>query len=542
MVTTREADLLRRIDQLNAIGVALSAENDTQRLLEMILIGAKTIANADGGSVYSFEPGGRHLRLEIMRTESLDFAMGGTTGREVPFDPIPLYGDDGAPNERMVVTCAVHEDRTINVADAYTSKRFDFSGTREFDHKTGYRSRSFLTVPLKDHEDEIIGVLQLINAIDPVSGEIVPFSESEQRLTESLASQAAVALTKKRLIDGMQELFDSFVRLIATAIDEKSPHTGAHGKRVPVLTMMIAESLHRCQEGPLKEFLLTDEDRYEIELAGWLHDCGKITTPEWVVEKATKLQTIFDRVELVDSRIEILRRDAEIARLEATLDAVQDGRQDELPRIEADCLRRVEQLADDRAFLHRCNVGSESMTGEDQDRVRMMAKQTWTRADGDQASLLTDDEVHNLTVVRGTLTPEERHIINNHIVLTIKMLESLPFPKHLRNVPEYAGAHHERMDGSGHPRGLTRDQMSIPARILAVADVFEALTSPSRPYKAAMSLSQALEILGRMKRDQHIDPDIFDVFVREKVYEEYARGYLDPAQIDVDQSEPSPYM
>jgi len=532
MERSRAEDLLRRIDRLNSIGIALSAESDTQRLLEMILIGAKTITHADGGSVYSFEPDRRHLRLAIMRSDSLKIAMGGTTGRSIPFDAIPLFEASGEQNKRMVVTCAVHEGRTIAVDDAYSSPQFDFSGTRDFDRKTGYRSRSFLTIPLKDHEDEIIGVLQLINAIDGASGEIVPFTESDRSLTESLASQAAVALTKKKLIDGMQELFDSFVRLIANAIDEKSPHTGAHCRRVPVLTMMLAEAAHRTQQGSLSQFRLSDEDRHELELAGWLHDCGKITTPEWVIEKATKLQTIFDRIDLVDTRFEVLRRDAEIERLESTVAALQRGKEDGLPEVDAACERRLEALERDRRFLHRCNIGSERMTAEDQERVRQIATRSWDLADGSSEPLLNDDEVDNLTVPRGTLTSEERGIINNHIVATIKMLESLPFPKHLQNVPEYAGAHHERMDGTGHPRGLTREQMSIPARIMAIADIFEALTSSSRPYKKALPLSRALAILGRMRLDDHVDPDLFDAFVRERVWEEYARDHLDPSQVD----------
>jgi HD-GYP domain-containing protein (c-di-GMP phosphodiesterase class II) len=532
MHSGNEEDLLHRIDQLNSIGIALSAERDTERLLEMILVGAKTITNADGGSIYTVEPDRRHLRLAIMRTESLDLAMGGTTGRAVPFDAIPLFESSGEANKRMVVTCAVHEGRTIAVADAYSSEEFDFSGTRGFDRQTGYRSRSFLTVPLRDHENQINGVLQLINAVDGATGDIVSFSDSDQRLTESLASQAAVALTKKQLIDGMQELFDAFVRLIATAIDEKSPHTGDHCRKVPVLTMALADAANHTSHGPLAEFILDEDGRYELDLASWLHDCGKITTPEWVVEKGTKLQTIFDRIELVDTRFEVLRRDAEVERLEGIVEALRRGAESEVEAIERAYEQRLEVLEDDRRFLHECNLGVERMSSEDQHRVRRIARRRWHGLAGESLPLLTDDEVHNLTIVRGTLTPEERRIIDNHIVATIKMLDALPFPRHLQNVPEYAGAHHERVDGTGHPRGLTREQMSVPARIMAIADVFEALTSSSRPYKDPMPLSQALAILGRMSEAGHVDPDLFDVFVRERVWEGYAAEHLEPSQVD----------
>src|SRR5881296_4199319 len=275
-------DLFRRLEQLNEVGAALSQEKDIDHLLEKILLAAKAITRAAGGTLYVLEPSdeGPQLRFAIMRNDSLGIAMGGTTGSDIPYYPIHLSGKDGKPNNQMVAAYAALTGKTVNIADAYTEEGFDFSGTRNFDKKTGYRSKAFLTVPMKNHESEIIGVLQLINSIDPATSEIGPFSHSDQRLAESLASQAAIALTNRHLINQLEELFESFIELINTAIDEKSKYTGGHCQRVPVLTMMLAEAVNETTEGPLGNFNMSEKDRYELKIAGMLHDCGKVTTPE----------------------------------------------------------------------------------------------------------------------------------------------------------------------------------------------------------------------------------------------------------------------
>jgi HD-GYP domain-containing protein (c-di-GMP phosphodiesterase class II) len=386
---------------------------------------------------------------------------------------------------------------------------------------------------MRNHENEIIGVLQLINAQDPRSGEIVAFSASDQRLTESLASQAAIALTNRMLINQLEQLFESFINLMNTAIDEKSPYTGGHCQRVPMLTMLLAEAVNDTKEGPLKDFSMSDKDRYELKIAGLLHDCGKVTTPVHVVDKATKLETIYDRVHLVDTRFEVLKRDAELQALRNRISFLEQGKRMEAAEEDKRLRERLRELDDDRKFLHACNIGGERMRDEDIDRVRRIAKRRWRDVSGHDADFLTEDEVKNLTIRAGTLTEEERKVINHHIVATIRMLEALPWPRHLTNVPEYAGGHHERMDGKGYPKGLTREQMSVQARCMGIADIFEALTAKDRPYKKGKTLSESLEILGRMKLNQHVDPDLFDIFVRRKVYQRYAEMFLDLEQIDV---------
>ncbi|OAM51549.1 phosphohydrolase [Methylovorus sp. MM2] len=526
-----QRELLKQLERLNAIGIALSAERDNQRLLEMILLGAKEITNADGGTLYTVTEDNR-LKFEIVRTDTLGIALGGTTGKEIQFPALPLYLEDGTPNINMVAAYAVLEDRLVNVEDAYEAEGFDFSGTRKFDQNTGYRSKSFLTIPMKNHENEIIGVLQLINAIDPVTHEIIAFSEQNQQLVASLASQAAVALTNHNLIEGLKNLFESFIELIADAIDEKSPYTGGHCRRVPELTMLLADAVCRNNVGPLKEFSLSEKEIYELRIAAWLHDCGKVTTPESVMDKPTKLSTIFDRIHLVDQRFELLKQQAENDMLRKQLNLLKSGKPADFDILESE-LHAFKQQADaDRDFLRNANFGGEFMTSEDQQRVHEIARYRLHGSDGKRVDFLSKDEIYNLNIARGTLTTEERTVINNHIDVTINMLESLPYPKDLKRVPEYAGGHHERMDGKGYPRGLTREQMSVPARIMGIADIFEALTSRDRPYKKAKTLSESLFILGKMKLDQHIDPDLFDIFVREKVYLRYAENFLQPEQVD----------
>ncbi len=520
-------NLRDRLKELNEIGIALSQPRDINSLLETILEAAKRITHADAGTLYLYEPAQQVLHFEILRNDSLNIAMGGTSGAPITFYPVHLYDEAGQPNHAMVVSHSALTGETVNIPDAYTAAGYDFSGTQKFDRKTGYRSQSFLAVPMRNHEREVIGVLQLINAQDRDSGKIVPFSVDDQQLLESLASQAAIALTNRRLIEQMEELFESFIKLINTALDDKSAYTGGHCERVPVLTMLLADAVNRTTQGPLKDFAMTDKDRYELKIAGLLHDCGKITTPVHVVDKSTKLHTLLDRIELVDARFEVLKRDSEIAMLR---NIIRDREIEQAARAEHEA--RIRQLDDDREFLRYCNVGSEAMPAEEQRRVRQIGAYRWRNTGGVEADFLSADELENLTIRSGTLTAGEREIINHHIVVTIKMLEALPWPKHLKNVPEYAGGHHERMDGKGYPRGLVREQMSVQARVMGIADIFEALTAKDRPYKKGKTLTESLTILGKFKLNGHVDPDLFDIFIREKVYLDYARQFLAEEQID----------
>ena len=535
-VKTYIKDLEQQILNLANIGLALSKEKDMNRLLEMILLEAKRIANSDGGTLYMMTDDGR-LRFEIMMTDSLDFHMGGTSGKDIPFYPVKLYTDEGEPNKSMIAAYVGLTGETVNITDAYKAKGFDFSGTKMFDEKTNYRSKSFLTVPLKNHEDEIIGVLQLLNAQHHKSKIIISFTSEIQKMVEALASQAAVAITNKNLIKDLENLFESFIKLIASAIDAKSPYTGGHCARVPEITMMLAEAVQQTKDGPFADVAFSEKEMYELKIAAWLHDCGKVATPEFVVDKSTKLETIYDRVHELEARFGILRRDEEIKRLKKELKFERDDslpleeKAERVKDLQRGYRKTLRHLKSDLEFVKESNVGGEFMSGDKKDRVHQIANYRW-KPNGKVENFLSENEVYNLTIPRGTLTPEERKVINDHIVVTINMLEELPYPKHLQNVPEFAGGHHEKLDGTGYPMGLMKDEMTVQARIMAIADIFEALTAKDRPYKKGKTLSQAMRILGFMKNDAHIDVDLFDIFVKEKIYLQYAEGFLDPEQID----------
>ncbi|HEY9164066.1 MAG TPA: HD domain-containing phosphohydrolase [Magnetovibrio sp.] len=583
--------------KLIEIGIALSAERNHARLLENILLEAKALCNADGGTLYlcgnmveregmptpefEAESDGKFLKFEIMRTDSLGIAKGGTTGEDIPFPPISVYDDaTGEANHKNVASHVAVSGETINIPDVYEATEFDFTGPRKFDESTGYRSKSFLVVPLKNHSGEAIGVLQLLNAKSD-AGESIPFSDQIVPMIKALASQAAVAIDNQMLVEAQKRLMDSFIMVIGGAIDAKSPYTGGHCARVPELARMLGEAAVVAENGVLKDFTLTDDGFRELHLASWLHDCGKVVTPEYVVDKSTKLETIHDRIHEIRMRFEVLKRESEINYWKQ----VADGGDRDALKVELDA--KLAQIDDDYAFVATCNVGGEFMAPEKIDRLKQIAQTTWTRTLDDRIgisheelrrkevepaaalpvaeplladkpehifprdgtfeapnsdkygfnmdvpeSLFNRGEVYNLSIARGTLTNEDRYIIQNHVVQTIVMLGQLPFPKHLRNVPEYAGAHHETLIGTGYPRKLSKDDMTIPARIMAVADVFEALTAADRPYKKPKTLSESIKILSFMVKDKHIDPDLFQLLLESGIYKQYAERFLKPEQLD----------
>ena len=528
----KHAQIAQRLDQLTELSVALGSSPDIGALLDRILRVAKHMTDADGGTLYRPSVDRRSLEFHISVNDTLGLYQGGTSGNPIEMPGMPLADEEGRPNHASVAAWAANSRQAVSIEDVYQADDFNFSGMRAFDIAFGYRTQSILTVPMLDHEGELVGVLQLINAKDPDSGEIRPFSGTDQRFIEALAAQAAVALTNGQLIVQLGELLEGLVNLINIGIDEKSPYTGRHCQFVPELTMMLAEAVHAADEGPMADFRMTDAGRKELWLAGLLHDCGKITTPVHVVDKATKLETIFDRIHLVDTRFEVLLRDCEIRALKEKCMPGADA-----AIIDARLAQEMATLRADREFLRAANVGGEGMAAADQERVRRIGAYRYKGPDGLERDFLDADEAENLNVRFGTLLDSEREIINNHIVVTTRMLESLPWPKHLKNVPEFAGGHHERIDGKGYPRGLTRDQMSVPARVMAIADIFEALTARDRPYKKGKRLSESLHILGKFALNGHIDPDLFDIFVRSKTYLAFARKNMDPSQIDeVDES------
>ncbi len=578
LVATQE-----RLQKLVELGIALSRERHHTHFIEMILDGAKALTNADGGMLLLRGEDDR-MSCELLCFDSLDLRLGGSSGRPVPYPAIALRdAGSGRPNYYDVVAHSVLTERLVAVADVADSKEFDFTLTRAFDAEHGYASHSLLAVPLKPRQGQVIGVLLLINARTRAGGKVVAFTAAMAEFVEALSSQAAAALDNQTLMQAQTRLFDAVIKVIAGAIDAKSPYTGGHCERVPELAAMLARAACNAEDGIFADFSMDEDDWREFHLAGWLHDCGKVTTPEYVVDKATKLETIYNRIHELRTRFEVKLRDCHIEYLEARLEGAQapDLLQDQLTQ-------RIAALKDDFAFVASCNVGEEFMDKGKVERLERIAQTVWQRHFDDrlglseaerllineisprplpaEETLLADKrehiiprpnqgatpydpgrygfnikvpqhlynhgELYNLKIGRGTLTEEERFKINEHIIYTIIMLEQLPFPRTMARVAEFAGGHHETMIGSGYPRKLKRDDMALQARILAIADIFEALTASDRPYKKAKTLSEALKIMSFMRKDQHIDPDLFDLFVKSGLYHEYALRYLKREQID----------
>ena len=511
-----------KLKKLIDIGIALSKEKNIDFLLEKILTEARIISNSDGGTIYLVNNNNTKLNFKIMHNESLNIQFGGSKN-PVPdfFYPVRLYNQDNTKNLNNVSAVCVLEKRTINIKDAYKDKEFDFSGTKGFDNKYNYRSQSFLTIPLKNHKDKVIGVLQLLNA--KKDNKIIFFSNELVELVEALSSQAAVALTNQLLIDEQKILFRSFIKLVAEALEQKDEVTGGHCNRVPVITMMIAEAINKDSEGKYKDFSFTEDELDELYVAGWLHDFGKVATPEYIMNKSTKLEGLYDKIDEIKFRFEILKRDLEI---EFYKSKINDS------NIDKNTFNmELQKIEDDILFLEKSNVGGEFMSEDLQKRVQEIAKQT-ININEQKKPILTDKEVDYLTISRGTLSKNDRQIMEDHVVLTYDLLNKLPYPKHLKQVPFYAGCHHEKIDGSGYPNGYKGDKLPLQARIIAIADVFEGLTAPDRPYKAGYKLSKALNILKFMVNDGEIDSDLFSLFITKKLYLKYADEMINTNQID----------
>ncbi len=501
------------VDSTSDLLVRLAQEHGIGGLMHRILKEARQITGAEGGTFYRFIEEGEQSRLvfSVIHNTVLGIETPADSGPS-EWQAIPLY-ENGEPNHRNVASHVALTREPVNIADVYTTESFDFSGTRRFDAEHGYRSQSMLTLPLLNHEDHVIGVLQLINARTP-DGRKRHFSRRDQSTAQAMAKFAALTLDNQLLVQSHKDLLDAFIQALARIIDVRSPHTSAHCQRIPVLTELIARAACEQQEGYFADFDLNPDEWYELHVAAWLHDCGKLATSEVILNKGRKLQGLLDGFDAVRARFAAAAATAET---------------DEKQRLKGDL-----------EFIERINLGGEFMSDDDKARVHRIAQGQWLDINGESNPLLTDDEVENLCITRGTINAEERAAINRHIDITIDILEQLPFPPKLRRVPEYAGGHHERMDGRGYPRGLTRDQMSIPARIMGVADVFEALTARERPYKPPMPLSQAFSILQKMRHDNHIDPDVFELFLRSGKWKDYAREHLLPEQNDV--SDITPYL
>ena len=569
------------IEQFLKISRALSEEKDVDTLLEMILTEARGVCASTAGAIGLRSEDDRLLKIAIVHNDVTGERFGGPTQAMVPIAPVNLDAQNQPGKKPSAISHAVLTGEVVQVDNMAQDDRFDYHDIRHCFEKGDYRCRSLLIVPLINQKDEIIGTLQLVDPQKNTAA-MPAFSSDIVSYIKALSSDAAVALDNRRLLKAQHDLIDSTVHLIADSIDAKSPYTSRHCQRVPIIVRMLAEAAQSSTTAPFDAFSLTEEEWYALHLASWLHDCGKLTTPEYVVDKATKLETITNRIHEIRTRFEVLWRDAQIDYYKALANG-----SDTAGHLTRQLKQRQAELQDDFAFVAQCNIGGEAMSADHLARLEKIGRKTWMRHFDDRLgisqeeldrkqyqpppilpapeNLLADKPEHlvhrrggsspfgdngydfamdvpvhaanygeltNLGIPRGTLTPEERFTINNHIIQTIRMLGTLPLPRELRQVPEWAGNHHEAYCGDGYPRRLMGRDLSIPERIMAVADVFEALTAADRPYKQARTLRETILTMKAMCDRGHLCPDTFRLLLTTGVYRQYADAYLDPSQID----------
>ncbi|MEF9976948.1 MAG: HD domain-containing phosphohydrolase [Thermomonas sp.] len=543
-------DAVRRFLRINR---RLATETDLEALQPWLLDKMVDIAGARAGMLYLVDPASDALRLTAMDTSG---------GRASAVGDLPALAQEALP--RLLADARA----TMRPASGHLSA----TDLQALGLDPAFVAFGTLALPLQDRGEHLLGMLLLFK-----DGEI---DEASASFIAALAASAATSLETQELLRAQKALMEASIRMVAGAIDAQSPYTGGHCERVPELAFMLARAACATQDGPYAGFDLDAEEWEALHIAAWLHDCGKVTTPEYVVDKATKLETVNDRIHEIRTRFEVLKRDAEVDYWRS----VAGGGDESMLRQVRDDLQGT--LDAEFAFVAHCNVGGEFLSPDKQARLREIGARRWLRTLDDRLGLSRDElarkpaqanplpveetlladkpehcierpeseripadnrwgfrmdvpallynrgELHNLSISRGTLTAEERYKINEHMVQTIVMLGELPFPRHLRAVPEIAGGHHEKMDGTGYPKRLDRSQLSPLARMMAIADIFEALTAADRPYKPGKTLSEALSIMAKMRQDQHIDPELFELFLRSGVYDDYAQRFMRPEQVD----------
>ncbi len=583
-IQSKTEDLIRtqqKLDMLVQNGLALSAEKTMDRLVTQIFQTAVSLANADGGVMYLLE--GNELGVELLSLGKAEFMFGGLFDKPAPSVTVqPGKILSLSPESVLYAACeAFNSQKMVTVRD----KNLELFPTGLSEEPAGFAIHSLIAVPIVTRQDEVLGVIQLFNPRkDANAAAEEDWGRKTGSFVASLAAQAAVTLDNRNLVDSLHELFDALIKVLATSIDAKSSYTAGHCSRVPELAVMLAEAAHATDTGPVSDFFLQDDDAWrQLWLAAWLHDCGKVTTPEFVVDKATKLEAPYNRIHEIRMRFEVLRRDAEIEYYQRL--AENNGSDPSALHRKLDA--KLEQLDEDFLFIASCNLGAEFMDPEAMERLEQLAQCEWKRyfsdrlgisfeelkrkEDSDELQLpvtekllsdkyehlvprMTDysgikdakgipiavpdydynrGEVYNLSIKRGTLTPEERFKINEHTLSGLKMLKQIPFPQNLARVTDIACSHHETLIGTGYPLQKTKEQLLPEARILAIADIFEALTASDRPYKEAKTVSEALRIMSIMRNQQHIDADFFAVFLTQGVYLKYAEKFLNASKIDV---------
>ena len=506
-----------KFEEIMKINLAFSSQHDKNILLEDILTLTRNLTNADAGTLYIKSKDEKYLSFKVVHNNTLNIKMGGTKNN-LNWPDLPIFEENGKTNNEMVAVVCANEKRIINIPDVYKTTKYQFDGTKDFDKSTSYHSKSMLVIPLINHDNEVIGVLQLINKIK--NGEIINFNKLDEKVIISLASQAAMALTNMQLITSLEDFIDAFVTTIAKAIDTKSPYTSDHIGKVEEIALLVAKAISD-DNTIYKKIKYSENDYKQLSLAAWMHDIGKISMPEHIIDKATKLEKIFDRIHLIEQRFEVIKLNKEIEYLK-----------NQTPRTEYENF--INEINNDIEFIKRINFGGEFLSEEDIQKLENISKKVYIKNDGEIISFISEDEFYNLSIKKGTLTKEEIEIIRNHAQLSLDMISGLPFPKKYKDVLNIACNHHEKLNGLGYPRGLKAEEISLEDRIMILADIFEALTASARPYKDAMKLSKVKDILSSMANKGELDKELIDFFFNHKILHEYSKNELKSYQLDLE--------
>jgi HD-GYP domain-containing protein (c-di-GMP phosphodiesterase class II) len=493
--------LKEQIKRLNQIGIALTSETHLPTLLELIVHEVRGFTRADAGSLYSVDR--NQLRFEVAQNDTL-----AARRNEVyeSFRPYPMPLDKTSIAGYVAIT-----GKTLNISDVY-----DLTGDEEyrfnpaFDDRNRYRTRSMLVVPIRTHQNEILGVLQLINSLDEQNN-VTVFASEQEDLVASLASQAAATIQNARLINAVHEIFAALVRYSASAIDARSPHTAGHSRRVATYSMRLARSVNEETEGTLADVLFSDKELEELNYAAWLHDIGKIGVREELLERVDRLTPAS--MELISTRFEAIK--LSVARdFERQRRAEEGSKETDHARLE----RRLRRVDEDLGFIRKINRAMR-LSLEEIRRIEEIQTKSFRNARGEVRAYLSEEEVHHLSLPSGNLTGKEFQEVRGHVLQTLNIINKIPFTNDLERIPVIAAAHHEKLDGSGYPLGLTASDITIQARILGIADVYDALTASDRPYRGAMPVQEALQHLIKEAEEGKLDRDLVDLFVRKSLYE-----------------------
>jgi HD-GYP domain-containing protein (c-di-GMP phosphodiesterase class II) len=486
-------DYKELVFSFNKIGIALSSETKLQNLFNLIVDEIIDFADCDACSLYIKDEIRSELIFQATKTVSLTKKDGSDSVFKSFSMPIEI---------KSIAGYTAITGETVNIADCYqipADKPYEFN--KSFDIKTGYRTISMLSVPMRDNESRILGVIQLINQTDP-DGRIVPFSREFEEIILSLASQAAVALSNARLLEANKNLYKALVEAFSEAIEARSPHTAGHSKRVAFISRMIAEQINSKSDGIYKNVYFDDENLEELKYAALLHDVGKVAVPENVLEKRNKLEE--DDISIIKNRFEIIKFSTEFHTHDEALKT-----------------NFLEQIDADLKFLLDKNLPG-PCSDEDKAKIVGIGNKKYVDFQGAEHTYLEDEEIFMLThFVKGNFSPDEWEKMKRHVTNTLDILQAVPFTEELKNIPRIAGAHHEMLDGSGYPYNVHGEDIMLQSRILAVADVFEALTAHDRPYKKAIPIDKAKQILGFMAKDGELDKDIVEMFINENLYQSY---------------------